>query len=358
MNRATTTLLALLVLSGCRSSQEEPEAKPLVTVTIAKARMADVQASVRAPAVVHPRQQAGVASRITAPILELFAAKGDRVAADAKLARLDSRDLTAQRADALAAMRQAQVAAERRAHLFQEGAIPERDLLASQTELAQLKARLELIETQLTFAELRSPFAGQVTEQFLYPGDMAQPSTPVFTVADIEVVVARGQVPQGDSVPLRTGLDCAFLPGDKEADPFAGRLSVVNRAVDSARQTIEAWCEIPNADGHLLPGTFGELRVKTGAASRGLVVPTGAVQLAEGTRTGSVFVVDKENVAHRKEVEAGVAFDGQMQILKGLDDGETVVVEGAYALPDGASVRTKAAAAASEKGEAPDKEEK
>jgi RND family efflux transporter MFP subunit len=358
MKRATTTLLAVLALAGCRGGKEEPEAKPLVTVTIAKAEMADVQASVRAPAVVHPRQQAGVASRITAPILELFAGKGDAVAAGARLARLESRDLTAQREDALAAVRQAEVLADRRAHLFQEGAIPERDLLASRTELAQLKARLELIETQLTYAELRSPFAGRITEQFLYPGDMAQPSTPVFTVADIEVVVARAQVPQDDAGPFRIGLGCAFLPGNNETAPFAGRLSVLNRAVDAARQTVEAWCEIPNAQGRLLPGTFGELRVKTGAARRSLVVPTGAVQLAEGTRAGSVFVVDKDGVAHRKDVEAGDTFDGRMQILKGLDEGETVVVEGAYSLPDGASVRVKDAAAAPEKAEAPDKDEK
>ncbi len=215
-----------------------------------------------------------------------------------------------------------------------------------------------MIETQLTFAELRSPFAGQVTEQFLYPGDMAQPSTPVFTVADIEVVVARAQVPQGDAVSFRTGLGCAFLPGNNEGDPFAGRLSVVNRAVDAARQTVEAWCEIPNAAGRLLPGTFGELRVKTGPATRGLVVPTGAVQLAEGTRTGAVFVVDKDDVAHRKEVEAGATFDGQIQILKGLGEGETVVVEGAYALPDGASVRVKDTSTESKKDEASEKDEK
>lgn len=351
MNRATSILFASLLLGGCRAAQEEPEAKPLVNVTVSKAQMADVPVAVNAPAIVHPRQQAGVASRITAPILELFVGKGDRVAADAKLARLDSRDLTAQRADALAAMRQAQVSAERRAHLFQEGAIPERDLLASQTELAQLKARLELIETQLTFADLRSPFAGQITEQFLYPGDMAQPSTPVFTVADIEVVVARAQVPQGDAAPVRPGLACAFRPGDSEVGPFTGRLSTVNRAVDPARQTIEAWCEIANADGRLLPGTFGEVRIQTGPPSRSLVVPLGAVQLAEGTRTGSVLVVDKDNVAHRKDIEAGVAFDGQMQILKGLSEGDTVVVEGAYGLPDGASVRIKDNATPFEKDE-------
>jgi RND family efflux transporter MFP subunit len=349
MNCRALIFVTSALVAACRGEQEEPETKPLVNVTVAKAEVADVQTSVRAPGVVHPRQQAGVASRITAPILNLLVSKGDRVAAGSTLVRLDSRDLVAQREDALAAVRQAEVVADRRGHLFEEGAIPERDLLASQTERAQLNARLELINTQLTFAELKSPFAGRITEQFLYPGDMAQPGAPVFTVVDAEVVVARAQVPETDAASLRPGLGCVFVPGSAAADTFAGRISVINPAVDSARQTVEVWCEIQNGQGRLLSGTFGEVRVQTGRPSKSVVVPLGAVQLAEGTHNGTVFVVDAKNVAHQTEIEGGVTLDGKMQVLKGLQGGESVIVEGAYALPDGAAVRIKDAAAASAK---------
>jgi RND family efflux transporter MFP subunit len=352
MNRSAAALLSLALLGACSPAHVEPEAKPLVTVTVADAEVADVQTSVRAPALVHARQQASIASRITAPIRELLVGKGDRVTAGATLARLDSRDLLAQREEALATTRQAEVLADRRTHLFEEGAIPERDLLASQTELAQARARLELISTQLTFSELRSPFAGRITEQLLYPGDMAQPGAPVFTVADVGVAVARAQVPQGDAAPLRVGQACVFVPGDAPADSFPGRVTVVNPAVDPARRTLEAWCEIQNGDGRLLPGTFGELRILIGLASQSIVVPIGAVQLDEGTHKGTVFVVDAQKVAHRKEVLGGLVFDGKMQILAGLGAGERVVVEGAYALPDGTAVRI------ADKTEKPAKEQK
>lgn len=344
--------LLLLLVGGCSPAHEEPEAKPLVSVTVAKAELSDVQMSVRAPALVHPRQQASIASRITATILELRAGKGDRVSAGATLARLDSRDLVAQRDDALAAARQAEVLAERRRHLFEEGAIPQRDLLASQTELAQARARLEVSSAQLAFSELRSPFAGRITEQFLYPGDMAQPGTPVFTVADVGVAVARSQVPQGAAAPIRPAQACAFVPSDASADSFPGQVTVINPAVDPARGTVEVWCAIPNADGRLLPGTFGELRILTGLVHKSVVVPVGAVQLDEGTHKGVVFVVDKQKVAHQKDVEGGPVFDGMMQILSGLEAGEAVVVEGAYALPDGTTVRIV------EKAGAPEKDEK
>jgi RND family efflux transporter MFP subunit len=344
-------LVSLLLLAACSSAREEPDAKPLVSVTVATAEPVDVPMSVRAPALVHPRQQANVASRITAPILSLLAGKGDHVRAGAILARLDSRDLVAQRQDALAATQQAEVLADRRNRLFQEGAIPERDLLAAQTELAQTRARLEVSSAQVTFGELRSPFAGRITEQFLYAGDMAQPATPVFTVADVTLAIARSQVPQDEASAIKSTQVCTFTPGDDPANSFPGRVTVINPAVDPARRTVEAWCEIPNGDGRLLPGTFGELRIVTGLARKSIVVPVGAVQLDEGTRQGSVFVVDAQKVAHRKSIEGGVIQDGKMQIVKGLEPGEVVVVEGAYALPDGATVRITEGAKKSEKEE-------
>src|SRR5262249_5801259 len=148
------------------------EAKPVVAVKFVKAEESDEQLSVRAPATIFPREQANIASRITAPILELGARKGDRVTAGQVLAKLDNRDSIAQRKEAAAqvtdaeaslekmrsgtvpadidrargqvtstqaALNQAQQFYERRKQLFDQGAIPNRDLLVSQTDLATAK---------------------------------------------------------------------------------------------------------------------------------------------------------------------------------------------------------------------------
>jgi membrane fusion protein (multidrug efflux system) len=168
---------------------------------------------------------------------------------------------------------------------------------------------------------------------------MAQPGTPVFTVTDLSLAVARAQVPPGDSAALQSGQDCRFASPDGPSDLPTGHITVLNRSVDSTRQTVEAWCEISNASGLLLPGIFGEVRISTGRPRPSVVVPTGAVQLDEGTHKGVVFVVDAAKTAHRRDVAAGLVVDGTMQILTGLQAGEVVVVEGSYALPDGAKVR-------------------
>jgi len=363
-----------------------------------------MQLTVRAPATVVPREQANIAARVTAPIRELNARKGDSVAKDQILARLDNLDLTAQRREAVgavadaeamlekisggtiptdverargqvattqAALNQAQKFYERRKQLFEQGAIPNRDLLVSETELAQAKAnydvarrslellehqsaerdiriarsrieqaraRLSVVDAQLAFTEVRSPFAGTITEQFVFPGDMAKPDAPIFTVADLSVAVARAQVPESDAQEVRLGAACSLNPSDRPDAAQAGRVTVINQAVDPARRTVEVWCEIPNRNRQLRASVFGSLQIVTRSLPKAIMVPLQAVQFEEGTRKGSVMVVGPDRKAQKRPVEAGSASAGKVPIENGMSKGEIVIIEGGYGLPEGAEV--------------------
>ena len=380
--KTTPLLLASLTLFGCASQEDSPP-KPVVEVKVARAELADVRISVQAPAVVFPREQANIASKITAPIRRLGARKGDRVTAGQVLVRLENRDLIAQRVEALdrargqvasaaAALNQTQKFYERRLRLFEQGAIPNRDLLVAQTELAQAKAnyevakkfldllenpprekeiqagqggldaektRLSLLNALLEFTEIRSPFSGTITEQFLYPGDMAKPESPIFTVMDLSLAIARAQVPESEVEAIHRSQSCTFETPDHPGAKSQGRISVVNQAVDPARRTVEVWCEISNSRLTLRAGVFGSLTVITATAPKSVVVPKAAVQLIEGTHRGTVMVVGPGNLASRKEVETGEVFDRKVQIKQGLNAGELVIIEAGYGLPDGTQVR-------------------
>jgi len=393
-----------LMLSGC-AHQEETAEKTVVSVKVSSAKVAEVQTTVTAPATVYPRQQANISSRITAHIRELRVRKGDAVAAGQVLAVLENRDLLAQRdearaalsdaeanfqkisagtlptdvekargqvASAEAALNQAQKNYTRRSELYKQGAIPGRDLLASETDLAQAKAgyevakrtldllehqsreqdmkiaesqvaqakaRLANIETQLQFAEIRSPFAGTVTEQFMFPGDLSKPENPVFTVMDLGVAVARAQIPESQAGNVKSGQTCSFASVDAPTATARGHITVVNRAIDPAKRTVEVWCEISNADRRLRGGAFGNVTITTGSVPNAVVVPVAAIQFAEGTRSGSAYVVDAKQVAHKVEVDTGERSEGNVQVTKGINAGDRVIIEGGYGLPDSTQVK-------------------
>jgi HlyD family secretion protein len=406
MKPQNALLLSLLVLVGCGSHEDSPP-KPVVAVVVAKAHVADVKSMVRAPAFVFAREQANIGSRVTAPIRKLLVRKGDSVGAGQVLAQLDNRDLLAQRDEAAAAvtdaeanlervtsgtlptdierargqsatteaaLNQAQKFYDRRRQLFEQGAIPQRDLLLSETELAQAKANHEVatraldllqnqsrdkdilmakskveqarahlaaIKAQLDFTEIRSTSPGTITEQFMFPGDMAKPDAPIFTVMDLAVAVARAQIPDSEVAAVRTGQTCVFVPADAAGTSFAGRISVVNQSIDTARRTVESWCEIPNPNRTLRAGAFGQVSIVTGIVPKSVVVPVAAVQFAEGTSKGVVMVAGDKGVAVKREVETGDVFEGKVQIRNGLNAGESVIIQGAYGLADGTQIRVQ-----------------
>lgn len=391
-------------LAGC-AHQEEAPAKPVVAVTVAPAELADVQISVRAPATIFPKEQASISPRVTAPIRTLGARKGDMVAAGQVLAELEKTDLIAQRDEAVAVVAdaeanlqkiasgtnptdverargqvettkagldQAQKFYERRQDLFRQGVIPNRDLITSQTDLAQAKtaydvasksldllqhqsadkdvrmaqsrleqarARSQLIQAQIAFTEIHSPFAGSVTEQFMYPGDMAKPDSPMFTIMDLSTAEARAQVSEGDAVGVRVGQHCAFISSDDAAKRWEGKISVLSQAVDPGRRTVEAWCEIPNPNRQLRAGVFGSVMIFTGIQAKSVMVPQAAVQFSEGGTKASVIVMTDQRTSLTRAVDAGSAYEGKVQIRKGVEPGQMVIVSGGYGLTDGTAVK-------------------
>ncbi len=407
MKKIILLLLVCLILTSCKPHEEVPQPKTIAEVKTAQAEIADLALTVQAPATVFPQEQVNIAARITARIVKLNVRKGDIVRAGQILAVLESRDVVAQQSEAKAAiseaeanlqkttggtvptdlerargqveitratLNQAQKNYDRRKGLFEKGAIAQRDLLASETDLTQAKSgyevalkALELLQkqssdkdirsaqsrleqaqarwegsaAQLAFTTLRSPFAGVITEQMMYPGDLAKPDAPIFTVMNLSTAIARMQIPEAALHNVRQGQACSLMLTEQKETAFAGRVTTINQVVDAARRTVEVWCEIANAQRHLKSGDFGAVQITTGTVRQSVVVPVAAVQFAEGSQKGLVMVVDEKHIAHANAVEVGETIAGRVRIVSGLTGGETVIVEGGYHLPDGTEVKTK-----------------
>ncbi len=397
-----------LALIGCGGHKEEEPAKPkaIVAVKTARAELSSVQLTLQAPATIFPREQANITPRMTAVIRELKVRKGDNVAAGALLAVLENRDLVSQRDEAQAMLADAQATLEktskgtipadverargavatstatmnqtkkiydRRKALFDQGAIPERELLVSETDFSmartnfevakksldlleqqsrgqdikiaearveQAKSRLATMSAQLQYSEIHAPFNGVVTEQTQYAGDLGQPSSPIFTIADLSVVTARAQVPEAEAARTTIGQACSFRTGEGEGVEVGGRISVVNRAVDPQRRTVEVWCEIARPPQSLRAGSFGSVTIKTGGPHDALMVPIAALMLDEGTNKGHVMVMDEKSIAHKRDVQVGETQGDRRIVTSGLKAGEVVITEGGYELPDNTEVTT------------------
>ena len=400
-------LIAGLIIWRVRSSKPEAEAEvtPIVSVKVAKVEKSTIAAPVTAVGTIWPREKADVGAKISAQIKSMPLLKNKLVRAGEVLAVLESRDLQAQRAEALAALNEARANErslvtgtipktnaedqkalldarakvnnaraiyERRRALFESGGISKKDLEASQLDLttaedelrlqeqtvalrtrslnpndralaaartAQAQQHLATLDAQLSYATVRAPITGIVTDQFQYEGEFASAGGKLLTIADTSTVIVKAPFSDTAVAQVKTGDTVTVVPTDTSAEEMHGQVTLLSRSSDPASRTVEVWVTLGNGDGTLRANGAAQVTIAANSKDDAVVVPASAVTLETSDATeGTVVVVDDQNVAHETRVTIGIRTPDKVEIVEGLKGGETVVIEGNYALADGTKV--------------------
>lgn len=418
---APITLAAVFVLfAGC--SKEEKEKAPVVTVQVTPATRATISQTVSAEAVIYPLEQATISPKITAPITEFKVQRGSRVKKGQLLAVLENKDLAGQAEASRGSFEQADAGyktsvdatipqqvqkaqldadaaktafdAQQRVYnsrkeLFQQGALPQRDLDSATVALAQARGAYEVAqkqladlqrlgkeqaiksahgsrvtaegqmrtaEAQLSYSEIRSPIDGVVTDRPLFPGDLATANQPILTVMNLSRLIAKCHIAQSDAALLKVSNPADLgVPGLDE--PIPGRVSLVSPALDTGSTTIEVWVEATKPNEALKPGMTVEVSMTAKTVKDALVVPTPAV-FRSNDGANYVVIAGSDGHAHVKTIQVGVHNAEFSQVASGVNPGEPIISSGGYALPDNTQIKIEAPADEKEAGAKEDKDEK
>jgi len=181
-----------------------------------------------------------------------------------------------------------------------------------------------------------APISGTVTSLPVAVGSLVGTGIAVAEIGLIEDVQVEARVPERFVGVLRTGLRASV---SLEAYPdvtFPASVVRVSPVVDPVSRTKTIRLGFDRPDSRVNPGMFARIRLNTLAYPDRLIVGEAALRSdAEGS---FVFVV-RDGTASKRRVVRGVAVDGRAEVVSGLEEGETVVIEGAAALADGAAVR-------------------
>jgi len=397
-------MLFLSFLSRC--SKDTGEKAPVVPVQVATVEKTTLQRTVTAEAVLFPLQQSAIVPKISAPVKAFYVKRGSRVRKGQLLAVLENRDLAAAAQENQGAYNQAEAtyatttsaqlpeeiqkaqldtqAAKQmleaqqkiynsRQELFQQGAIPRKELDQAGVDLTQARNQYQIAQkhldalmatgkqqalksaagqlesakgkflgaaAQMSYSQIRSPIDGVVTDRPLYPGEMAAAGTPIVTVMDISQVIAKAHIPQPEAALLKVG-DKATITVPGESEPVDAKVTVVSPALDPNSTTVEVWVQAKNPKQRLKPGTSVQVSMVAQTIPDALVIPAAALLTGQdGTTT--VMVVGADNRAHQKPVSVGIRQGDQVQITEGLQAGDHVVASGAYGLPDNTQVTVAA----------------
>jgi RND family efflux transporter MFP subunit len=369
-------------LSACGSGEDRAQTKAAAPVPVSIAPVATIDTAERLEAggVVVARESASISSRIVATISGIRVKSGDRVRAGDVLITLDAQDATEHtsqaRASAVAAEQTvAQARTERSAaeaelrlatawqtriatlHAKNSATDHERDeaearLSAAAARLAGTQAGIEGAEAQRasaraavgvatateSFATVRAPFDGLVTERLTDPGNLAAPGILLLRMESngarqvvVHVDEARAAyVDVGDRVPLL--IDAAAEPGADDTG-LEGVVTEVARAVGTDQRAFTVKVSLPSTVT-ARTGSFARV-VFRGAPRRALIVPAHAIQ--RHGQVLSVYVV-QDGVATLRLIRVGTSSSEGVEVVAGLDAGESIIVSPLTRLADGVRV--------------------
>lgn len=417
------------VLAAC--SKKEEEVTPVVTVVTTTVKRGPIEQVITSEAVLWPIQQSAVTPKISAPVQKFYVNRGSRVRQGELLATLENRDLRGALAQAQANyesttkatvpedLKKAQLdvtAAKQqldaqqklytsREQLFQQGALPRKDLDEARVTFVQAQnqytlaeqhlqalqavsagqttkaaaGQLETASANVSYSEIRAPISGIITDRPLYPGEMASAGTPLLTIMDTSRVIAKAHIPQEQATLLKVG-DAAELTSPQSDTKVGGKITVVSPATDPNSTTVEVWAEAPNSGGQLRPGTNVQLSIVARKIPDALTIPAAAViKTDSGQAVMTVVEVTssdgcksiapkeegakdekdpKDEKADKKEnnskpeavqcakqqpIQTGIQAGDQIQVTSGLKEGQAIIATGAYGLPDATQIKTAAA---------------
>ncbi|HEY1377438.1 MAG TPA: efflux RND transporter periplasmic adaptor subunit [Gemmataceae bacterium] len=295
-----------------------------------------VEETITAVGSVQPRRKADVASQIIAAVLEVKVQPGDRVKPGDVLVVLDDRELVARHGEALAAVTAAEVDVDvrKRDHdrivMIPTGAASaeEKDRITgaytlSQALLKRSRQQVRRIEVQLTYTRIKAATPGVVADRFADPGDLAVPGKPLLAVQDTRELELHACVPESQALHVTVGqtlairIDAANLAG-------VGTVREVVPVAQQASRSVLAKVSLPaDLSAPVYAGMFGRVTLPVGQSSR-LLIPQAAVR-----QVGQLELVDVAGAGgalERRFVRTGRTFDGNVEILSGLNEGETVAL--------------------------------
>jgi len=334
-----------------RLSDEEMKEFGIEVTTAGPGRL-DQYAELPGEIVLNADRLAHVVPRVSGIVREVRKSIGDAVKDGEIMAVIESRELADAKAAYLAAGEREKLALanfSREERLWRKKVTSEQEYLDARQALAEarigknsaeqqlhalgfsdayLKALPEHPDATYTRFEIRAPFAGTIIEKHLTLGENLTADAEVFTIADLSSVWVDINVYQKDLAQIRQGQTVVIEIGHG-IPSVSGKIAWVGPLVGEATRTAKARVVLANPEGTLRPGLFVTARVAVASTAAGIVVPKRALQNFEDRTV--VFVRDEDGFEPRP-VRTGRENATQVEILSGLEAGQTYVSQGAFTI--------------------------
>ncbi|APC00116.1 efflux transporter periplasmic adaptor subunit [Polynucleobacter asymbioticus] len=214
------------------------------------------------------------------------------------------------------------------------------------TSKADAKSKQAQVEQQIALVakkNLKAPFSGRIGIVSINPGQYVNPGDKLLTLQTLDPIFVDFNLPQNNAEQIQVGQDVTVTTDAFKDASFTGKITAVSPKVDTNTRNIQVEAQIANPDKKILPGMFANVNIQIGGPVKLLTLPQTSVTYNPYGST--VFIAkptgkkDKQGnpalEAQQVFVTTGAPRGDQVSILKGVDEGATVVTSGQLKLKNG-----------------------
>lgn len=296
-----------------------------------------IENQIFASGTVLPNEEVNLMAEISGRLVKLDIREGAYINKGQLIAKINDRELRAQLQKVAYNQDLSKKIEARQKKLLNVEAINLEEYDVTSNNIRVLEAEKEVIEAQLEKTEIRAPFSGRIGLKFISEGAFLAPGTPIVTIVQSNPVKIDFTVPEKYSPSIRAGSTVKFnLDGDPST--YSAKILAIDPKVDENLRTLRVRALANNPEGRFVPGMFVKVLADLDANRMAMMIPTEAiVPVLKGKK---VFIV-KDGKAQEAMVTTGLRTDKKIQIIDGLQPGDSLITSGIIAIKPNTAVKVK-----------------
>jgi membrane fusion protein, multidrug efflux system len=318
---------------------------PPQTVSATTARFSSWQPTIDSVGTLRALNGADLSLEVSGVVDAISFNSGDDVKEGAVLLKLRSDDDVAKLDSLQATADLSELTYQRDLKQFKIQAVSQATLDTDVANLKNAKAQVAQQQAILDKKTLRAPFAGHLGIRVVDLGQYLGAGTTIVTLQALDPIYLDFFVPQQAIDQLQLGQSVAVRVDAFKDQTFAGEISAINPKIDTNTRNVQVRATLKNPDHKLLPGMYATVSIRSGAPQNYITLPQTAITYNPYGDT--VYVVDgkaaaagakAQQVARQTFVTTGPTRGDQVAVLKGVNEGETIVTAGQIKLHNGSPV--------------------
>ena len=308
--------------------------KKTLNVNALRVKKGEITDEIMVTGTLLPDEEVDLSFETSGQVVEIMFKEGAHVKRGQLLARVNDKKLKAELQRLLAQLKLANDRVYRQRTLLQHDAVSQEAYEQVKTELATLEADIDIVKAQIELTELRAPFDGVIGLRQISVGAYASPSTVVTKLTRFVPLKVEFAVPERYARDIKPGTALDFTV-DGFLETFPAKVYAKEAEIDVATRTLTVRALYANKNALLTPGRYASINLKKEEIKDAIAIPAEAVVPEMGK--DKVFLY-KSGKAQPVELKLGLRTESQVQVLKGLSVGDTLITSGTLQLRTGLSV--------------------